>query len=261
MSCYFPSGSPAPDDEPCNASAPVSHCCRKPSVCLSNGYCFNAGTVVPYVLSRGACTDSTFQSPSCPQRCKDVAPSGPLSVPAVLGFPNAPAQYCCDSYNSSGSCSYSSLGLSTPFELAQGDIIWNRTDGSATPPATLASASASSSSSSLPSILLAPTASSSIIYQRDKSHDVAIGAGVGVPLGTLLIALLVALLFQIRQRKRIEKSLEDERRLGSKSYEAGYNANKMPMQPELSGTPLAELPNPSTELYESSGSRTLNGRR
>src|SRR3569833_2755146 len=60
--CYFPNGSPSPNDTPCRSSG-FTHCCNNQSICLGNGFCQSV-EFQPYTLSRGSCTDQTWQSPN-----------------------------------------------------------------------------------------------------------------------------------------------------------------------------------------------------
>ncbi len=63
--CYSPDKSVAIDNYACNLSANVSVCCGVGSICLDNKICQNGNDQI----IRGACTDSTWQSPECPQYC------------------------------------------------------------------------------------------------------------------------------------------------------------------------------------------------
>ena len=237
QTCYFPAGGVAKTNRPCNASAPVSHCCAEGSVCLDNAYCLNAGVTEPYTLSRGTCTDPTFQSDSCPQRCKDTIPSdGALVQYAPSGpSPGSGQQYCCVGYNqTNGNCSAVSLGQSKPFILPTGNVIWDWSSGSTQLPNTKA---AMNESLPPPS---APAPAPSVIYLKDTSHDAAIGAGVGVPLSILLLAALAGIYIVWQQKRRIEKELalmHADSRL--RSYESSEFAKSLP---QLEGTPVAELP-------------------
>ena len=43
QTCYYPDGSVATGDRPCNKSTAYSACCSTPDYCLTNGLCFDAG--------------------------------------------------------------------------------------------------------------------------------------------------------------------------------------------------------------------------
>ena len=68
--CYFPDGSEANRDTTCRAQAygQASACCAYMDICLDNSLCLSA---VTEVITRGSCTDPTWQSPNCPRYCQD----------------------------------------------------------------------------------------------------------------------------------------------------------------------------------------------
>jgi len=88
--CYFPNGSPSPNDTPCRSSG-FTHCCNNQSICLGNGFCQSV-EFQPYTLSRGSCTDQTWQSPNCPQRCKGST----LPVIPTMGLPGVVEETMAD---------------------------------------------------------------------------------------------------------------------------------------------------------------------
>lgn len=70
--CYFPDGSVAVKDTPCNSYATSyteSACCGYLEVCLDNHLCLAQSGAE--VISRGSCTDETWQSAECCQYCAD----------------------------------------------------------------------------------------------------------------------------------------------------------------------------------------------
>lgn len=86
--CYYPDGTEATDHTPCNASASntptdASSCCHDTSnsYCQDNNLCTWNGA-----MYRGACTDKSWTSPSCPQQCTEgsVFRLPPLSSPNSL---------------------------------------------------------------------------------------------------------------------------------------------------------------------------------
>ena len=62
--CYFPSGAPSPSTS-CRLEAGESAFCAHTDICLSNGLCLAQGGFE--LISRGSCTDGSWQSPECPQ--------------------------------------------------------------------------------------------------------------------------------------------------------------------------------------------------
>jgi hypothetical protein len=69
--CYFPSGSKS-SDVPCDPDADVSMCCGSRDACLSSGLCLIPGTGPDEGIgfARGSCTDQSWDSAICPQRCQ-----------------------------------------------------------------------------------------------------------------------------------------------------------------------------------------------
>lgn len=62
-SCYFPDGSPAPNDRPCFPDKASSQCCAVGHSCMSNNLCRWPDVRMPYplVYIRGSCTDKTCE--------------------------------------------------------------------------------------------------------------------------------------------------------------------------------------------------------
>lgn len=72
QTCYFPDGSVSPRDTPCHSPSigdGASACCASSDICLSNALCL--GQTGAALISRGTCTDKTWQNPECPQYCSD----------------------------------------------------------------------------------------------------------------------------------------------------------------------------------------------
>ena len=71
QTCYYPDGSVSERDTPCRATSQgqASECCAWLDVCLDNSLCLaqDGGEVI----SRGTCTDRSWQSDQCPKYCQD----------------------------------------------------------------------------------------------------------------------------------------------------------------------------------------------
>ena len=234
MACFYPSGKASPLDRVCNASAPVSHCCSSDSVCLTNGYCLNAGRTAPYMLSRGTCTDPAFRSPLCPQQCRDVNTDSGLSIwPYTDGVGDV--QYCCRGQSDNGTCPYITNGSSTPFSLERGYVIANRSDGSEQPqPITV--------TQSIPGTEPTCSSSPSVNLLKNTSRETAIGAGIGVPLGALMIVAFVAWIFQLQKTKKLQRELRIRDAYVEDLKKLGTGSEKILFRHQLAGTPLAEMP-------------------
>ena len=168
QTCFFPNGDVASRDRPCRASSSdqASACCAYMDVCLDNNLCLaQQGNEV---VSRGSCTDQSWQSGACPQYCQDGKFSHPLfqvqgsscrhapycfdydlyktdlrSKFCVIVNPNLGASiypfqndtsFCCGPGNSStNTCFRATRGSYTPFHVEAGRVIFNRTSGSTSP--------------------------------------------------------------------------------------------------------------------------------
>ena len=72
QTCYFLDGSEATDDIPCESPSindRVSACCNSKDICLENHLCLEQ--VGGPMISRGSCTDETWQSQNFSQYCAD----------------------------------------------------------------------------------------------------------------------------------------------------------------------------------------------
>ena len=233
MTCFFPSGKASQIDQVCNASAPVSHCCAPDSVCLSNGYCLNAGRITPYLLSRGTCTDQAFRSPLCSQQCRDINTSGGLSIFSITDGPGE-AQYCCGKPSKNGTCA-STNESTTPFTIEMGYVIANRSDGSEQPrPITV--------TQSVPGTEPTCSSSPSVYLPKNTSRETTIGAGVGVPFGALMVVAFVAWIFQLQKTKKLQRELRIRDAYVEDLKKLGTGSEKILFRHQLSGTPLAEMP-------------------
>jgi hypothetical protein len=63
--CYFPGGAKATYHTPCDDKE-VSACCGADAICLQNGACLEGGRI-----SRGGCTDLSWNSSACFQHCRN----------------------------------------------------------------------------------------------------------------------------------------------------------------------------------------------
>ncbi|OHF04145.1 hypothetical protein CORC01_00484 [Colletotrichum orchidophilum] len=71
--CYYPDGSIAPNDTPCQDLTAESTCCGQGYACLSNSMCQATGKELSKdgatELVRGSCTDRSWRSSRCPLFC------------------------------------------------------------------------------------------------------------------------------------------------------------------------------------------------
>ncbi|KAI1174455.1 hypothetical protein F4777DRAFT_385349 [Nemania sp. FL0916] len=95
--CYYPDGSVASHDVPCNTNDEFSTCCG-PSInpagaCLANNLCRDADLK----LIRGSCTDQSWESPSCPLYCL-TAQRGGHDVVSCGNVTHDDVSYCCEGH-------------------------------------------------------------------------------------------------------------------------------------------------------------------
>ncbi|RDW76290.1 uncharacterized protein DSM5745_06282 [Aspergillus mulundensis] len=192
--CYYPNGNPATDDVQCT-SGDKSACCGSGSICLSNGLCM--GIVQPFGLSRGSCTDPSFEIDECTNACTNIQRNGGC---AIIPYNNTEegVYYCCNSIvnNSTGprpSCAWDT----DPFTLQSATII---------PGAALlenyaqVSDSDTTNTSTAEQNKTVDCLNAGTNTSSSNSKEVAIGAGVGVPLGVLALAGIAWALYERRQR-------------------------------------------------------------
>ena len=72
--CYDMDGTVMAGDRPCSPDSKVSQCCGLSWTCLENGMCATANTSTltgqpADTLMRATCTDSSWESDTCPQFC------------------------------------------------------------------------------------------------------------------------------------------------------------------------------------------------
>ena len=90
QTCYFPDGSLSGRDTPCRATSDgeASACCAWFDICLDNNLCLSQ--VVNEIVSRGSCTDKSWQSDQCPQHCQDGMFSTVLCAKHEMSYSLAP---------------------------------------------------------------------------------------------------------------------------------------------------------------------------
>ncbi|KAI0549244.1 hypothetical protein F4679DRAFT_595985 [Xylaria curta] len=185
--CYYPRGNPSNEDIPCGDGVNHSHCCGLNSICLSNKLCLHPSG--SFELSRGSCTDSTWQSPNCATYCTNVSTNSGIPLALYSFVQSMPSLYCCGTV-ALESGRYLGCALSPqPFTLEPGDIIPDR--------GVLRNyilAGSEKSNSTCPSNCTIPI--------KTNFHTVlAVGAGLGIPLGIFSIATLLWALWKRYYRR------------------------------------------------------------
>ncbi|KAF2169784.1 hypothetical protein M409DRAFT_52285 [Zasmidium cellare ATCC 36951] len=172
--CFFPDGSDS-TDVPCNSSATHSACCASTSYRLSNGVCLSSG-----ILSRGSCTDQSWDADGCGQYCTNYNTGGGYAIMACTN-----TTFTCR-FNPD-KCSVTSSvftmkdmdtivlksdQLTSAMELAGVDTGSSSTDSDST------------SSTSVPVVTVTATGAASPDSAKGYTSGqmAGVGAGVGVPL-------------------------------------------------------------------------------
>lgn len=199
--CYFPNGSPSPNDFVCNSTSDdgFSSCCGtqadgSPAYCMSNGLCLS-----DMFLSRGSCTDKNYKSKNCAQVCTTTNPSGGVGV-RPCGYNGT-----WDCGDGSG-CQTGAIKIPTgTFELTNAQLnqigaqrIPSSSSSASTPTATAASSSTSSSTT----VTATPTG------MVPASLIASVGAGVGIPLAVLAVSFLALWLFERRKANRLRQQID-----------------------------------------------------
>lgn len=204
--CWYPDGETlAISDIPCNTESSDSACCGPNSFCMSNGLCFGNG-----VLSRGSCTDKSWNSTECAQFCTGT--DGKIIIArskvnehtdksctdASAGAPLQPCNgdqglFACGTSNSD--C----INDENTFTITGGNAILLHQSGkteplTVAPTSTLAAAAVASNSGPVSTLNKAKNA------QFTEGDMIGVGAGVGVP---LLLALIGTICVICNQRQKL----------------------------------------------------------
>ena len=216
--CYFPDGSPAPNDTPCDTSAAVSPCCGEIDTCFENGLCTGGSSP-----GRGSCTDRNWGK-GCPEYCQDFSTNGgrPLYPCSEVGLStysgtarDCNSTFVVEKWNPVLRVSQvAPLGYSAAVTLAATDTLGLPSSS----PSTRTSVSTASSCA------IATSTSTAVPVNADArftSNDMAaVGAGVGVPLLLAVMGLAFLLYRQKESNKTKQHSMEPHH---EPTVQQGYN--------------------------------------
>ncbi|KAI1327436.1 hypothetical protein F5Y16DRAFT_399432 [Xylariaceae sp. FL0255] len=215
--CYFPDGSVAQGNLPCDPDGNVSTCCGVASpdgACLANFLCQD----IDKKLIRGSCTDQTWSSPFCPQYCL-VDQLGGEDVVSCQNVTKSDSTFCC---NGDTNCCDSGDGVFTVFPAPSVTFAtWNLAASGYVPIATTSSTVAPSSvppsskttlssettpSGSSPAEATPSSTSSLSPPTSTASSKLSTGAIAGVVVGSFLglsaVVIPVFFYFKTRRAKR-----------------------------------------------------------
>ncbi|KAF3098636.1 hypothetical protein TWF569_009843 [Orbilia oligospora] len=186
--CFFPNGSRAPGYVACNTAATGhSACCRNnnQTTCFSTGLCYlDRG-----FYERGACTDQSWQSDSCPGPCRDFRNSGQN----ILACADTTGSFCCGTGSNPSCCSNRDNYFT--FEVGQIAFI-NGEPVSRTRTAGPAMATGTSTNPAT------ATTEPQIIERTQTGVIAGMAAGIGV---ASVIAIAFAIMY-FRERKKLRKA-------------------------------------------------------
>ncbi|KAL4810249.1 hypothetical protein BDV18DRAFT_156617 [Aspergillus unguis] len=195
--CFYPDATEATDDVQCQPGE-NSACCGQGSICLSNGLCMQV--IQPFGISRGSCTNPTFEIDECTSACTGYQRSTGI---AIISYNNGPDGifYCCNSIVNNASSIDPACSMGEPFTLDNADVIpgagvledyIRKSDVNST--ASQNDTTSTLTATPTPTPVPAPDSDS-------DSNTVAVGAGVGVPLGVIALAGIGWALWERRKRK------------------------------------------------------------
>ncbi|EPS43613.1 hypothetical protein H072_2441 [Dactylellina haptotyla CBS 200.50] len=200
--CYFPNGSPATDYVACNnAATGHSACCRNnnQTACFATGLCY----IGRGFIERGACTDQSWQSDSCPGPCRDFGASGQN----ILACSDVGNSFCCGTGSNPSCCT----NRSTYFTFNVGDIAFINGEAvsrSRTTP--LPSASTSSNATAVPEVV------------EKTPTGVIAGLAVGIAIPSLIAAAFAFMYFRERKKAR-RPHAPGNRTFDETTHYNGYN--------------------------------------
>jgi len=211
-SCFYPNGSLALSDYACNLTAEASFCCAIGFNCLDNKICTAEGEG-PQWYNRGSCTDKNWDSPDCPQFCKNFSPGGGSFVvnchrwegdTGVCCYDTSAAEPndCCSKNSSTKNPIFTLDGSATPFTFISSEAA-TQTRILPSSSSTTATTTALTSSTSSPVVDSSSSPTPSAASDPPPSSDLKTGAYVGIAVGiAAAIALLCAATYLFRKRRR-----------------------------------------------------------
>ncbi|KAL4999592.1 hypothetical protein BDV10DRAFT_164599 [Aspergillus recurvatus] len=196
--CYYPNGNEAANDVQCTPGA-NSACCGSGSICLSNGLCMSI--VQPFGLSRGSCTDPSFEIDECTSACTDIQRNTGC---AIIPYNNTDqgAYYCCNSIVNDVTGPNPSCDLDLePFTLTSATIVPGAALLENYVQASDSDNTANTSTTARNETDACPDSGKS--SSNANATTVAVGAGVGVPLGVAALAGFAWALYERRRRLQV----------------------------------------------------------
>ncbi|KAF2093696.1 hypothetical protein NA57DRAFT_81198 [Rhizodiscina lignyota] len=246
--CYFPDKTPALEHTPCPIvdGEDAAPCCGPGRACLSNRLCGSPqGNADQAMLSRGSCTDASWNSWNCPRYCMGDNNSGSGVVQCTN---DTLPLYCCvdtATYGSISGCCNDTANLFIVREEA------NDPKPASNAYSTLSAAKSGSTITATP---MSPNTAS-----HGLSSGAQIGLGVGLGVGLSLLICILGLVLQRRyfmaRHKDPSVTVWDGMRYGQAAKQSKKQIAELPsdcMRVELkSERDDVELPSTSDESFPS----------
>ncbi|OIW26991.1 hypothetical protein CONLIGDRAFT_717166 [Coniochaeta ligniaria NRRL 30616] len=255
--CYYPDGSVAGSYNwvPCKSTGTASTCCipSEGDVCMEDGLCNWVG----YYYFRGACTDQTWQDPSCAQVCQGDSPTSWISLQKCTS-----GDYCCGS----GCCTD---GTSSQFALnATATVAFTSTSTSSTATTskkttTTTSSTRTTSTSSTTTLASTALASTGVTVTAasatstsgsggnggssggSSNKDLGVALGVGLAGSIIGVACAVAVFLLIRRDKKRKQQAAEAGLLAPSAPAGPPMATAADVPPLASPAPTYTSPYPS----------------
>ncbi|KAH6838364.1 transcription initiation factor IID, 18kD subunit-domain-containing protein [Chaetomium sp. MPI-CAGE-AT-0009] len=216
--CYYPDGSEATGDYPCDADAEHSACCAGGTLgkaCLANKLCWSS----VMTFARGSCTDPSFKSPACPDYCTH-RPSQGWDLVNCVNSTQTDTLFCC--FGMENCCEQGGGRFQLQPPPSNTWAVWNRESTQydvVTPLSTPTSSasisttsttsdapeqSASSTGTQSPAQTSGSTDSSSSESNESTGLSTAVQAGIGVgaAVGAILIIAVAYLAWKLNKTKK-----------------------------------------------------------
>ncbi|CAD6446780.1 298399c0-4dc1-4dcd-b639-38ec0fc36529 [Sclerotinia trifoliorum] len=230
--CYFPDSSIAENFTSCSSTG-NGDCCLQSDICTNWGDCVSQENGYRY---RGACTDSTWEDPSCPDYCLGSSTGNSSRVNVIpCRIADTDGTWCC-AYN--GDCCTGPLtflpgtrivfaepnNLLTTFATASGSasVLASTTVSTSTSSTTSDTSLSPTTTSSSSPATTSPTPPSSA---TTTSTATIVGAAVGVPLA---LAFITALFLLFRERKKHTDQNHEKKDFERKKLDRNVNDGVSP---------------------------------
>lgn len=195
QTCYYPDGSEATGNRPCNTSTTYSACCSTTDYCLTNGLCFDAGS--NNYMTRDSCTDSSWKSNYCPQFCQTSGTSGGES------------SYCCGVDSNAETCCNNGYSFVVPVGQVIGHPTASTSSSTLSSTTGTATKSSSTPTSSQSQSSVPPSGTTQPSSNSNSSATIlGLSIGLGIPLSVAFFALLF---FLLKEQRRQNNLREDDR--------------------------------------------------